>query len=327
MLNKIYENIKIFIKQNYIFIVVFIVSFIFFNIRLPYNIKSPGSLINLEDKISINSNLTGSYNMTYVNEYKANMLGIIISLLNNNWDLEKNELKIMGNLKEQDLNKRGKLLLEEVNRISIINAYRMANKKIEIENKRLYVNYIDTNALTNLKIGDELISVDNIKINNMNDIAEILNTKNYNDEIQIQTDNGIKNAKVMDYYGSKKLGISISTIYDLDSSIEFMFEKNESGSSGGLMMSLYIYNSLINEDLTKGKTVSGTGTIDIDGNIGEISGVKYKLIGAYKNKADIFFVPKNNYLEALEVKEEKNMNINIVSVSTLEEAISYLKNN
>ena len=72
------------------------------------------------------------------------------------------------------------------------------------------------------------------------------------------------------------------------------------------MMALSIYGNLTNQDLTNGKTIVGTGTIDIDGNVGSIGGVKYKLIGAVKNKADIFIVPNGeNYDEAIKIKKEK----------------------
>ena len=99
----------------------------------------------------------------------------------------------------------------------------------------------------------------------------------------------------------------------------------ESGPSGGLMMSLALYNSLVSEDITKGRTIIGTGTIDIDGNVGAIGGVRYKLIGAVKKKAEIFLVPEENYEEALEVKTEKNYDIRLISVKTLQEAIDALK--
>ena len=36
------------------------------------------------------------------------------------------------------------------------------------------------------------------------------------------------------------------------------------------MLALSFYNSLIDEDITGGKKISGTGTIDLDGNVGEI---------------------------------------------------------
>ena len=92
------------------------------------------------------------------------------------------------------------------------------------------------------------------------------------------------------------------------------------------MIALTIYSNLNKIDLTNGKKIAGTGTIDIDGNVGEISGVKYKLMGAVKEKADIFLVPKgNNYKEAKKIKKEKGYTIDIVPIETFEEALKYLK--
>ena len=118
-------------------------------------------------------------------------------------------------------------------------------------------------------------------------------------------------------------------IYDLktDPTIKFTFHDSESGSSGGLMTALEIYDRLMEEDLTKGKTIVGTGTIDAEGNVGEISGVKYKLKGAVKEKADLFFVPDgDNYEEAKKVAKEKGYEIELVPVKTFDESVEYLKN-
>ena len=91
-------------------------------------------------------------------------------------------------------------------------------------------------------------------------------------------------------------------------------------------MALTTYSYLTGDDLTKGRTVVGTGTIDKDGNVGSIGGVKYKLIGAVKKKADIFLVPNGeNYEEAIKVKQEKNYDIKIVGISNIKEAINELK--
>ena len=90
-------------------------------------------------------------------------------------------------------------------------------------------------------------------------------------------------------------------------------------------MALMVYNALTKQDLTKGMKVVGTGTIDLDGKVGEIGGVKYKLMGAVKNKADVFLVPKENYKEAMRVKEKKKYDIEIVEVRTLKDAIDYLE--
>ena len=50
-------------------------------------------------------------------------------------------------------------------------------------------------------------------------------------------------------------------------------------------------------------------------------------MGAVKNKADVFLVPKENYDEAIKVKEKKNYKIEIVKVETLKDAIDYLEKN
>ena len=91
------------------------------------------------------------------------------------------------------------------------------------------------------------------------------------------------------------------------------------------MTALAIYNALTEEDLTKGRKIVGTGAIDKDGNILEIGGVKYKLLGAEKAKADIFLCPVKNYEEALRIKEENKLDLNIIKVATLKEAIEALQ--
>ena len=90
-------------------------------------------------------------------------------------------------------------------------------------------------------------------------------------------------------------------------------------------MALSIYDNLVSDDLTKGDKIIGTGTIDIDGNVGEIGGVKYKLIGAVNSKAKVFLCPKDNYEEAISIARERNYDIIIKSVETFDEALSYLK--
>ena len=91
------------------------------------------------------------------------------------------------------------------------------------------------------------------------------------------------------------------------------------------MTALEIYNQLTPDDLTDGRNIIGTGTIDVNGNVGDIGGVKYKLAGAVKEDAEVFLCPMGNLEEALSVKEKFDYNIDVVGVATLKEAIEYLK--
>ena len=50
---------------------------------------------------------------------------------------------------------------------------------------------------------------------------------------------------------------------------------NVGGPSAGLMMALNVYNNLIPEDITNSMIVAGTGTIEIDGSVGPVGGIKH----------------------------------------------------
>lgn len=108
--------------------------------------------------------------------------------------------------------------------------------------------------------------------------------------------------------------------------VSINFKESESGPSGGFMMSLSIYDYLTSEDLTKGLKIVGTGTIDEFGNVGVIGGIGHKIKAAVKEDADIFFAPSANYAEALEVVTEENLDITLVEVSHIDDAIEYLNN-
>jgi PDZ domain-containing protein len=105
------------------------------------------------------------------------------------------------------------------------------------------------------------------------------------------------------------------------------------GPSGGLLSTLHIYNLLAEEDITHGLKIAGTGTINYDGTVGYIGGVRQKIITAYLNGVDVFFIPHlkeeytDNYIEAKRVCEElKILDYEswLVPVATLEDALGYL---
>ena len=90
-------------------------------------------------------------------------------------------------------------------------------------------------------------------------------------------------------------------------------------------MSLEIYSQLINKDITRGRKIVGTGTISEDGEVGEIDGVKYKLRGAVKNKAQIFIAPSgNNYKEAVKEKKKNNYKIKIIEAKNFKQVLEEL---
>jgi len=163
------------------------------------------------------------------------------------------------------------------------------------------------------------------------DVSEFDTLEDYKKDLQkVVKERKEKQAKatLIDVNDEAKVGVIITETVDIksDYNVDLKFKGTESGSSGGLMMTLTIYSYLNNIDLTHGKKIVGTGTIDREGNVGEISGIKYKLMGAVKEKADVFLVPQGeNYKEARNLKNEKGYDIDIVPVETFQQALTYLK--
>lgn len=96
------------------------------------------------------------------------------------------------------------------------------------------------------------------------------------------------------------------------------------GGSGGAMTALSIYNGLTKTDITKGKKIVGTGTIDIFGNVGIIGGLEQKIETACMYDADIFFIPEANWNQEIE-ELLKTKDLNYKVVATFSDIIKYLE--
>ena len=336
MTNKTYEKLKRFIKENYKFIILLIGLFFLLNYKLPYYITTSGGLIDIENRIEIKNKkeISGSFNLAYVNELQATVPTFLIAKFNSDWEILKEEEITVDDEKIEDVYTRDALLLQEANNNAIKLAYNKAGKKLIIKENKVYVAYVDKIADTTLEVGDQIVKVDELKIATKEQLYEYIRSKDDKTKLTFEVLNDEKSytrtAVTLKNEDVTMVGIMISNISELetDPKIELKFNSSESGSSGGLMMTLAIYNYLIDDDITKGRKIVGTGTIDELGNVGSIGGVKYKLAGAVKEKADLFLVPfGENYEEAKKEKEEKNYDIKIVPVKTLDETISYLEKN
>lgn len=323
-----------FIKKNYKVIIIYIILFIALTIEFPYYVEAPGGIIDVKDRINIESSYdsSGSFNLAYVSEYKGTIPMFIISLFNKDYKvLKKNDI-LMDNQSFNDYELRDKLLLKEAYSSAIYVGYNKAGKKINIISEELYVDYIFEDSDTNLKVGDKIINVDNTLVSSREDIDNILVNHNIGDNIEIKVINNnkeyIRTSKLINYQDKPIIGISVVKIknMDTDPKISINYHSHESGPSGGLMLALSIYNDLVEEDITHGLKIVGTGTIDYDGNVGSIGGVEYKLLTAVKNKADLFIVPNGeNYESVINEKNKKNYKIDIIGVDNIDEVIEYLK--
>ncbi|PRH79784.1 PDZ/DHR/GLGF domain-containing protein [Streptomyces solincola] len=94
------------------------------------------------------------------------------------------------------------------------------------------------------------------------------------------------------------------------------------GPSAGLMFSLGLVDKLQPGDLTGGKFIAGTGTIDDEGKVGPIGGITMKLVGAREAGARYFLTPADNCATAAADIPD---GLTLIKVDTLKSAVSSLE--
>ena len=103
--------------------------------------------------------------------------------------------------------------------------------------------------------------------------------------------------------------------------VQIMPEKIVGGPSAGLMFTLAVYNAVTPTDITGGRKIAGTGTINLDGTVGPIGGVQQKVAAAEAAGAEYFLSPVENYDDARSVARQ----IKVVKVATVDEALAFLQ--
>ena len=328
-MKKIGNTILEVVRDNLIILIIFSIFLALETFELDYSVYSPGDIISLEERLDNKIyESSGSFNLTYVSYRKGTIFNLILAKILPSHDIIKNEEitakqeDIIASLKRDDIQ-----LQQAISNATYI-SYKYANKDIKEISENDYVYYIAPEANTELKVGDKILTCDNNNVNNYEDINKCIKSHT-NDQVKLKVLRNNKELTTNSVVTSEGIiGMVITRIFDyeINPNMRYHHEKNESGSSGGLMLSLSMYNSLVEEDITKGMRIAGTGTIEYDGSVGEIAGVKYKIMGASDKNVDLFIVPRANYEEAKQVIEEHHYNIKLMIADTFEQVLNDLKN-
>lgn len=319
---------------------------------MPINfyLQTPGGLSEVENLITIDYNqdkvTEGTISSTYImylnrSTYFEFILGTLNKyasigvLAGSNLDYTNNEI-----IQISYLDKATSV------HAAIIVAYQRAaldNSEITIEynsvvmvyGKAIYLSHYDEISFGDIFI--QMMGDNDTVVTGISDISTYTQLSNtytftFKNEDDVEYDVDLSKDAVTGLFG-----ITLKTYYLVDQESVFptYHEQNSNigGPSGGLLQTLSIYNMLCDEDITQGLKIAGTGTINYDGSVGYIGGVKQKIATAYLNRVDVFFIPYldpnyyyDNYVEALRACEELGIDPEgwLVPVASFDEAIQYL---
>jgi PDZ domain-containing protein len=187
----------------------------------------------------------------------------------------------------------------------------------------------DTPAARHLEEGDVITRIDDEDVSTLCDVGRAVGAHEPGENVRVAVLRGedprtltIQAAENPNSPGRAFLGIAMEPDFDFDSGLEIEFKTGRiAGPSAGLMFSLALYDRLTPDDLTAGRMIAGTGTINCDGSVGPIGGIRQKVAGAEREGAEIFIAPVANAADARAVAGE----IEIVAVDSFYEALDYLE--
>lgn len=294
-------------------------------VRNDTEILLPGDITPVEEKVKISTAFEqeGSINSVFVyvlsrttdlmNNYSKDFVGVTIRDMSPTSSLlTSTELKISG-----DINYETGL------QYSIIYGYLSADKQIEYSLDGIFISHVYRELNDELPVGGKLTHFDGEHITSLTQFYDFVDA---NDSATFTVDGKDYYVEKQDYYGTYMFGMRIKPNYIIETEQKYEIENSSvRGSSGGLLQALSIYNQLTEFDYSYGKVIAGTGTLSADGYVGNIGGIRQKIIAADREGVDIFFLPIGNYEDALDEHQRVESNMILVPVSTFNDAISFLE--
>lgn len=230
----------------------------------------------------------------------------------------------------------------QVNALQV--AFEVAEKPYEVKNNGVYVMTILKGGAADgiLEPGDRVISVDANKFNTQEEFIDYLSSQDEGQQVELiyvregrKITDKVKLSPLPTNPEQIGIGIAFVENKEIITDPKVTIDSEEiGGPSAGLMFTLEILNRLLDEDITKGYNIAGTGTMESDGTVGRIGGIDQKVIAADNQGIEIFFAPndategakQSNYELAKKTAAKIGTDMKVVPVKNIEEAMSYLEN-
>lgn len=315
-------------------VLVTIVGLLGFYVQLDYYVVRPSRAVNLKEIVAIENSGgedNGAFYLLTITQHRANLFAAAYGFIHPQMRLNPKERVIPRDMDEREYRELLREHMTESKHIAQVVALRRAGYDVDIKSDGVEVIDFLENAPAEgyLEVGDVIGYVDDNLVMLASEVQLLVKERDVGDEVIMDILRNDRELKLSVPTGPHPddetmpfLGIYIQTrpwepVIPLDISMD---TGNIGGPSAGLMFVLEILNQLNPDDLTAGRRIAGTGTIDLEERVGRVGGVPQKVYAAENAGVEYFLVPEKNYDDARLAARE----IELVSVSELEEALQFL---
>ena len=322
-------------------------------IRVPYDTLAPGGTLDLASRVSIKG--TKSYAdrsdvmMLFVQERAhVNLWSLLQAKLDSNIDLVK-QSDITGGRTQKETDLQDVCDMAQSQDDARVAALKALGYKVPVVRGLQTVDLphtFSTEATTKngppvshnlyawkvLQPCDQIVSADGHQLKQPDDLSKIVKTHPVGSTVELGITRSGKpltvHAKVVQGPQAPIIGVDLGLRYKIP--VNISINTNDiSGPSAGLAITLAIIDALTPGRLTGGKRVAVTGTIDPNGNVGEIGGLPQKALAARASHAQILIVPHCSDAgcrgDVAVARKRVGKNVEVVEVSTLAQALKVLR--
>jgi PDZ domain-containing protein len=319
-------------------------------IRVPYDTLAPGGTLNLETRVSVKGTKTyaanGDVMLLFVRERAhVNLWSWLQAKLDPDIDLVKQE-RVTGGSTQQQADRQDVCDMSQSQNAARVAALTALGEPVPVlpglsifdlpaeyatpgPGKTTILHKFP--AIQVLRPCDLILSVDGKSVKAPADLSKAVKAHKAGTDVVIgilrDGHNQTVHVPVIDANGTSLIGVSTALRYKIPLNIS-LDTSDVSGPSAGLAMALAIIDVLTPGELTGGKPVAVTGTIDPEGNVGEIGGLPQKAVVARTAGAKIFIVPACSddscRQDLATARKRVGKNVELRTVSTLAEALKVL---
>jgi len=321
-----------------------------FVIRVPYTTLAPGDAVSLPPRITIDGAKTfdprGDIRLLFVREANhVNLWQYIRARLDSDIDIAKDADVNPGRLTPAQLNDEALEQMSEAKNYATAVALRAAGFKVKAA-PGLLVSDLTPGmpAIDALTWGDVILAVDGKEITDSNQLSDAIARHEVGESVSLLVERAgkkltipVKVGRFTDdpLKGHKGIGVELAPRFSFPFAVH-VDTTNIGGPSAGLAMTLAILDDLTPGDLTGGQRVAVTGTIDPDGNVGEIGGIEQKAVAARAAHATLFIVPQCSpddppaalatcKADLARTQKRVGSKIKVAPVATLDQALGVLR--
>lgn len=304
--------------------------------RPPLVVITPGPAFDVAGDVTIRGRpvtpVNGRYLATGVNIGQPNALGAIIAGIRPDQEVLRASSVLPQGVPAEQYRERQRRLYEESRLVAAAAGARAAGIDVPIGGTGVEVTGTlpDAPAHGVLRPGDVIVAVDGRPVEHIWRLQEIVSARPAGTVFTLTVDRQgvsvrerVASADLPRLEQGAGLGIAGQTRnlrVELPFEVSFRERPQAAGPSAGLAYATAVADLLAAEDYARGRTVAATGTIRLDGVVGEVGGVTQKAFTADRAGASVFVVPAEEIGEA----RQGGPNLPVRGVETLRETLALL---